>query len=91
MNKARAEAKRNGIEIISNTPCLEKLLLAIAEETPRTFGGSAEYKREFESRYIERKKRGDNREYERIFPKELLDTRRKSIPELDALIQIMER
>ena len=32
----------------------------------------------------------DEREYDRVFPKDLLDSKRKNIPEPDALIRIME-
>ena len=91
MNRARAEANKIGVVIIEHTPCLEKMLLPIVNGKHPASADSEEYKKEFESKYIERKKRGDSREYERVFPKELLDSKRKSTPELDALIQIMQR
>jgi hypothetical protein len=51
---------------------------------------SAWCKREFESNYIDKKKRGDLSEYARLFKKELLDTKRLEIPEVNKLISIME-
>jgi len=89
MTKARQEAKNRGIELIENTPCLESLLVSILDKKPAG-KNSAWCKGEFESKYIEKKKRGELSEYIKLFPKKLLDGQRQKIPELDKLISIME-
>jgi hypothetical protein len=89
MAKARQEAKNRGIELIENTPCLESLLVSILDKKPAS-KNSAWCKGEFESKYIEKKKRGESSEYIKLFPKKLLDGQRPKIHELDKLISIME-
>lgn len=89
MTKARQEAKNRGIKLIENTPCLESLLISILDKKPAS-KNSAWCKGEFESKYIEKKKRGELSEYIKLFPKKLLDGQRPKIPELDKLISIME-
>lgn len=89
MNSARTEAKKRNIEIIENTPCLESLLLLILGVTPDK-KKSAECKKYFETNYIEKSKRNEPREYEKLFPKKFLEEKRKSIKELNIIIEIME-
>jgi superfamily I DNA and RNA helicase len=89
MTKARQEAKKRGIELIENTPCLEFLLVSILDKKPNG-KNSAWCKGEFESKYLEEKKRGEPSEYVKLFPKKLLDGQRLKVPELNALILIME-
>jgi hypothetical protein len=89
MIKARQEAKNRGIELVENTPCLEFLLLSILDKKPS--GKSSNWcKNEFESKYINKKKRGELNEYIKLFPKRLLDTKRSKISGLNKLILIME-
>jgi hypothetical protein len=89
MAAARQEAKNRNIELIENTPCLEFLLVSILDKKPN--GKKSDWcKGEFESKYLERKKRGEPSEYIKLFPKKLLDTQRLKISELDKLISIME-
>lgn len=89
MAKARQEAKDRGIELIENTPCLEHLLISILDK--KHIGmTSAACKSEFESKYIDKKKRGEPNEYVKLFPKKLLEARRLKIIELNKLILIME-
>ncbi len=89
MGKATLEAKRRGIELFKNNPCLEFFLISIIDKRP---GGkkSIWYKKEFESKYLGKKKRGELEEYEKLFPKPLLNTKRVEIPALDQLISIIE-
>jgi len=89
MNKARQEAKNRGIELIENTPCLEFLLITILDKKP---GGKTSNwcKGEFESKHLNKKKRGEPSEYTKLFPKKLLDTKRSKISELNKLVLIME-
>ena len=89
MKIARQEAKKKKIELIENTPCLEYLLLLILEEqTDKT--NSKLCKQIFESKYIDRKKRNEPDEYNKLFTKKLLDKKRLKINELDNLLLIME-
>jgi hypothetical protein len=89
MTKARQEAKNRGIELVENTPCLESLLITILDKKP-SGKNSAGCKGEFESKYIDKKKRGESSEYIKLFPKKLLDAKRSEILELNKLILIME-
>lgn len=89
MTKARQEAKNRGIELFENTPCLEFLLLLILGKQPS--GSDSNWcKNDFESKYLEKKKRGEPSEYAKLFPKKLLDAKRSKISELNRLILIME-
>ena len=90
MEEARKMAGREKIELIVNTPCLEKMLLSIVGDTNRVSNkrNSQEYKKIFE-RYIEKRKRKDVRKYT-IFTKELLDKKRKEDRGLDRILQILE-
>ncbi len=91
MEKAREEAKKRKIKIFEHNPCLEAILLSILDDsTNYADKGSAWCKHEFESKYIEKSKRMDKREYERIFPQILLDGQSSKIPELALLISLME-
>ena len=89
MNRARAEAKKRGIKLLENTPCLESVLLSIVNGKP--IGRSSSWcKSEFELKYMEQGKRGELGEYVKVFPKSLLDAQRAKIPELNQLIDVME-
>ncbi|MEA1925950.1 MAG: RloB domain-containing protein [Patescibacteria group bacterium] len=90
MVKARQEAKRRKIELIENTPCLEFLLMSIIIGKKLNEKNSSWYKSEFESKYLDRKKRREPNEYDKLFPKKLLDSKRPAILELNKLISIME-
>lgn len=90
MEKAHVNAKQKNIELIENHPCLEAILLSILR-SGESFSNktSAWCKKEFESNYIERKKRKDIAEYKKIFTKNLLDKQRGNILELNILISLM--
>lgn len=89
MKKARQEAKKKGIELIENTPCLEHMFLLILGR--KASGKNSTWcKSEFESNYIGVKKRDDISECKKFFPKELLEEQRLKIPELNKLISLME-
>ena len=91
MNRARAEAKQKGIELLENSPCLESTLLSILR-TGQSFSNktSAWCKSEFESNYLDKKKRTELGEYGKIFSKTILDTQRVNVSELNTLISLME-
>ncbi|MCK4592029.1 RloB domain-containing protein [Candidatus Parcubacteria bacterium] len=86
----RKDAKSKNILLIENNPCLEAFLMSILEDKNFSFESSSWYKREFEKKYISKSKRGDKRSYEKIFPKKLLNKKRKEIGILDKIIGIME-
>ncbi len=89
---ARKEAKSRSIELIENLPCLEALLLSVLREGELFINKTSAWcKKEFESDYIEKKKRRDINEYKKTFPKALFEERRKSITELNKLISLMEK
>ena len=92
MNQARAEAKQRGVELLENTPCLEAVLLLILRPG-QNFSGktSAWCKSEFESNYLNKKKRTEIGEYGKIFPKATLNTQRANVSGLNTIISLMER
>ena len=92
IKKAREIAEEKGICLIENDPCLEALLLRILDikKLPEN-KKSGFYKREFEKKHICENKRCDIDEYAKIFPKKVLDSRRKEIGELGRIIGFMEK
>jgi hypothetical protein len=91
MNLARHEAQKRNIKLLENTPCLESVLLAILNDGKSYADKQSPWcKKEFESKYLDSKKRTEIREYENIFPKILLDTIRSKVLELNRIILIME-
>lgn len=92
MKKAREEAKSRGVELLENSPCLEAMLLSILKEGQSFSNKNSPWcKNEFESSYLDKKKRTEIEEYRKIFPKELLDNQRSKISELETLITLMEK
>jgi len=89
MEEARIIARKKKIELIENTPCLESLLLSIINQKPIN-KNSSWCKKELESKYLNKNKRSEPSEYDKLFPKDLLDSKRSSISELDKLILAME-
>jgi hypothetical protein len=92
MNQARTEAKRQGIELLENSPCLEATLLSILRPG-QSFSNknSAWCKNEFESNYLDKKKRTELDEYAKYFSKATLDAQRANVTELNNLIYLMEK
>ena len=90
MKKARAEADKRKIELIESTPCLEYVLLSIVEDKDFKGKNSNQCKKEFEQKYLNKKKRSELEEYTKIFPRELLDKRRLKVSELSKMIAILE-
>ncbi len=91
MNMARQEAEKRNIALIENKPCLEAILLAILNGGKSYADKKSPWcKKEFESKYLDSKKRTDIREYEKLFPKAALDAVRSKVPELDKIISLME-
>ncbi|MFA4817152.1 MAG: RloB domain-containing protein [Parcubacteria group bacterium] len=91
MEKARKLAKDGDVSVIENNPCLEALLLRILSKVKFLENKDSKYyKKEFEKKYICKNKRCDIDEYEKIFPKNILDSSRKKIKELGEIIGFME-
>lgn len=92
MKQARLEATSRGIELIENTPCLEAVLLAVLNDGKNySDKQSAWCKQQFQSDYLDKKKRTELNEYGKIFPKILLDKQRVRVRELGMLISTMEK
>ncbi len=92
MSSARVVAKQKGVVLLENSPCLEATLLSILKPG-QSFSNktSAWCKSEFQSNYLDKKKRTELGEYGKIFPKTILDEQRINVAELNALISLMER
>lgn len=91
MEKARVLGEEKNINLFENTPCLESLLLSVLNKGKSFSGRTSSWcKREFESKYIEDKRRGEFDCYEKLLPKKLLDEVRNKIHELDELIDLIE-
>ena len=91
MDNARREAKQRKIDLFENTPCLEAVLLSILNGG-RSFAskGTPWCKSEFESKFIDGRKRTEIKECAKVFPKTLLDAQRTKVAELGRLIDLME-
>lgn len=91
MEKARKLAIDNNIKLIESTPCIEATFLEILcdkqEEIPNKTGGcKLKYKKDF----LDNKKIEDSNDLLRMFPKRILNSKRKIIPILDEIISIIE-
>lgn len=91
MNIARTEALQKGIELLENSPCLEATLLSILRPNQVFSSRTSTWcKSEFESNYIDKKKRIEIEEYNKIFPKNVLDAERGNVPQLNRIIYLMD-
>jgi len=84
--------KRPPVEIISINPCIEGLFLTILKHPnfSRNRASAQECKHEFEVHYLSGAQKTDKRSYGRIFPRTILDSCRRSIRELDAILKVMQ-
>ena len=91
MKRAHDEAKKSGVELLENSPCLEATLLTILRPK-QSFSAkkSAWCKSEFESNYMDKKKRTELEEYKKVFSKQILDNQKDKISELKTLINLMQ-
>ena len=91
MELARKEAKSRKITLIENTPCIEALLLSILENGKDFSNKTSDWcKKKFESEYIEKKKRSEPEEYEKLFTKAQINTGRTKLDVLNKMVQLME-
>ena len=78
--------QKNDLIVLKSIPMLEKLLVNILE--PSKSLSDSRWKGYFERTYISQLKRTDEREYKRIFTKDILDEAKERLPELQILIDI---
>ena len=92
MSKAQQEATKRGVEVILHTPCIEALLLAILNPKNTYQSKTSSFcKKEFESNHIPKKKRADPAEYDKLFPKNILDIQKSKLPELNVLLILVSQ
>ncbi len=79
------------IDIIKAIPCIEGLFLEILGGNRDTIArmSSSECKAKFEEEHLNSKQKLDHREYDGIFTKELLDSKKEEINVLNTLIKYM--
>lgn len=85
--KKRAGERK--ILCVENSPCLEAFLLNILENKDYTSHPTDACKKRFEKNYLDGKKRSDKRNYEKIFPKDMLIKQAKRIENLKMLIDLI--
>lgn len=90
MEKAYKVAQKHSIQVIQNSPCLEATLLNILCSKDFSSQTSKFCKREFQDKYLEKKKRSHLKEYQKLFPKSCLENCQKRIPELKEIINLMK-
>lgn len=91
MQQSRKEAEDRDIKLLEHTPCLEAVLLSILCKGKDFKDKTSSWcKSEFESKYIEKKKRSEIREYLKLFPKKLLEEQCVKVAELEKLISLMK-
>lgn len=91
MTKADDLAQEHNIRILRNTPCIDRVLIAILEPQKQMRDWtSRQCKKYLEENLIPHSKRGFIVEYRRKFPKDLLDSARRNCSDLDNMIKIFE-
>ncbi len=80
-----------GIILIKNTPCFESLLLRILGRDDFAGKSNDKCKKEFQSKYVGKGKRANWRNYEKFFPKKLLEQKQKEILNLKIIISAMKK
>lgn len=89
IRKAEQMSKKTGIKLIWSIPCIEALLLTIIEHKDFSRYKSKTCKQRFEAKYIPSGKRADSRAYGNLFPISIVEEARKTIPELNSLIDFI--
>lgn len=83
---------KHNIATISSSPCLEANLLLILDHSTQTYTktNSKSCKKTFQDTYLNKRKSLETKDCEKLFPKKLLELKRKSIPWLEQLISLFE-
>ena len=84
--KTQTLARKEKVEVVPCSPCLEAMLLALCGEAKQA-QSTAFYKQAFEIRFG--KPANDTSLYAKHFPKEFLDKARGESPELEALLAVL--
>lgn len=84
--------KRPRVEMLTATPCIEGLFLAILGHLgfSQASATADNCKRDFHTGYISEEKKMDKRSYVAKFPKTMLDGRRAHVSELDLILKAMQ-
>jgi hypothetical protein len=91
IERARKIAKDNSIKLIENFPCLEGVFLSVLIENKEFINQTSEWcKKHFHANYVSEGDRDDTKKYLKIFPKKLLDIKRKTVKALNMLISAVE-
>ena len=92
LRDAQSLASEKSIQLSYFTPCLEHVLLGILEPQ-KDFSSTptVQLKRRLHANYISVNKRRDLQEYQRLYPKQLIDNARARIHELHEKISILEQ
>jgi hypothetical protein len=85
------KADNLNIKRVESKPCFEAFLLSILDGIDySTHTKCDKCKKEFESKYLNSKKRKQRENYTNIFPKALLEQKAKEIPNLKKIIDVMQ-
>ncbi|MDE0243598.1 MAG: hypothetical protein OYG31_02715 [Candidatus Kaiserbacteria bacterium] len=89
IGEARKEAAERNLVLIENNPCMEGLFLTLLGVN--ISGRKSGYcKDKFESRYMAKREKRDLNKYKEVFPKNLLDHKRKELEKLNEMISYVE-
>ncbi len=84
--------KRPSVEIILINPCIEGFFLTILQHPnfSRSRASVQQCKHEFEANYLSDNEKTDKRSYGRIFSLAMLNSYRRNIKELNAILKVMQ-
>lgn len=90
ISKAELLAQKYDITILKQIPCLEAILLLILGYKSLKNSSTKSCKTEFKTKYISEKHQTDSAHYAKLFPRNVLDKKRKKTLILDTLIRLFE-
>lgn len=88
VSEARKTAKENNIVVIENTPCLEALFLSILDKDYEN-KSTKWYKKEFKKYH--KKEIQSFHDFNKIFPKEIIEEKKEKINNLKLIIEILTK
>ena len=91
LQEATKLAQGKDIQLIWQTPCLEGVFLRILKGGQFINKNSDICKSTFNKEYLREKKVLSDTLLKKLFTKDILNSKRQEIPELDQLIQLMEK
>ena len=90
LKKAEREVQGNDIQLIWQRPCLEGVLLRILKGTRFENESSARCKSLFKREYWPNNTTWPDTLLEKLFPKNILEPKRREVSELDQLLKLIE-